>query len=213
MHVFYLHGFASSAQSKKATYFADRLQSFGVTLQCPDFNAPDFSSLTTTRMLEQVAQQIDGLDNQPIVLIGSSLGAVVALLTAARMSDRVTQLVLLAPALSFPQDGSKVLGPERFAQWRRDGALDVFHFAYGGMRRLNYAFYEDSLQYDAASADVSQPVRIFQGRRDQAVDYRVVEAYAAARPHVRLSLLDDDHQLMASLPRIWDDTATFLGLT
>jgi hypothetical protein len=27
-----------------------------------------------------------------------------------------------------------------------------------------------------------------------------------------LSLLDDDHQLTASLPRIWTDVAPFLGL-
>jgi len=30
---------------------------------------------------------------------------------------------------------------------------------------------------------------------------------------VTLSLLDDDHQLVASLPRIWDDLQPFLGLT
>jgi hypothetical protein len=28
-----------------------------------------------------------------------------------------------------------------------------------------------------------------------------------------LTLLDDDHQLIASLPRIWSDMTVFLGLT
>ena len=54
---------------------------------------------------------------------------------------------------------------------------------------------------------------IFQGVRDASVDYRTVEAFAKTRPNVTLSLLEDDHQLIASLPRIWNDVQPFLGLT
>ena len=43
--------------------------------------------------------------------------------------------------------------------------------------------------------------------RDASVDYRTVEAFAKTRPNVTLSLLEDDHQLIASLPRIWNDVA------
>ena len=53
-HVFYLHGFASSARSTKAAFFAERLRPHGLELQCPDFNEPDFETLTVSRMLEQV---------------------------------------------------------------------------------------------------------------------------------------------------------------
>jgi hypothetical protein len=49
--------------------------------------------------------------------------------------------------------------------------------------------------------------------RDASVDYRTVEAFARARPNVTLALRDDDHQLIASLPRIWNDVESFLGLT
>ena len=59
---------------------------------------------------------------------------------------------------------------------------------------------------------VHQPALIFQGLRDASVDYRTVEAFAQARPGVTLSLLDDDHQLIASLPRMWDSIRGFLGL-
>ena len=213
MHVFYLHGFASSPQSKKAAYFAERLRPHGLALRCPDFNEPDFASLTMTRMLDQLAADIATLDTQPIVLIGSSLGAVVAIHTAARMPDRIDRLVLLAPAVMFPRDAPKVLGAERVARWQATGTLDVFHHADGGTRPLSYRFYEDSVQYDALAADVRQPTLIFQGLRDESVDYRVVERFAAARPNMQLTLLDDEHQLMASLPRIWNDIAAFLGLT
>jgi predicted esterase YcpF (UPF0227 family) len=49
----YLHGFASSPASSKATRFGQELAALGVPCTCPDLNEPDFSTLTVTRMLEQ----------------------------------------------------------------------------------------------------------------------------------------------------------------
>jgi pimeloyl-ACP methyl ester carboxylesterase len=213
MQVFYLHGFASSAHSTKAAYFRDRLRSHGVTLRCPDFNEPDFASLTMTRMLGQMHTELGRAGAGPVVLIGSSLGAVVAIHTAAEPGHGVDRLVLLAPALRFPRDAGRFLGAQRLADWRRTGAIELFHYGSGGMRRLDYAFYEDSLRYDAFAVDLPHPVLVFQGRRDEAVDYLVVEEYARTRSNVTLRLLDDDHQLIASLPRMWDEIASFIGLT
>ena len=51
MQIFYLHGFASSAHSSKARFLAERLTPLGLRLHCPDFNEPDFSTLTVTRMI------------------------------------------------------------------------------------------------------------------------------------------------------------------
>ena len=51
--------------------------------------------------------------------------------------------------------------------------------------------------YDAFAAQFAQPTLIFQGRRDASVDYRTVERFASGRPNVTLSLLDDDHSLVA----------------
>ena len=212
-HVFYLHGFASSAQSKKAAWFGDRLREHGITLRCPDFNEPEFATLTMTRMLDQLAAEIETLEPGPIALIGSSLGGVVAIHAAGRIGARVDRLVLLAPAVMFAKDGHRFLEPEKVARWRATGAIDVFHHAYDAERPLHYAFFEDSQKYDVFEVGLRQPILIFQGLRDESVDYRTVEQYAAKRPNVTLSLLDDDHQLMASLPRMWDAMQPFLGLT
>ena len=84
--------------------------------------------------------------------------------------------------------------------------------AYNEERLLDFGFYEDTVRYDAFEASVSQPTLIFQGVRDRSVDHRTVEQFARTRPNVTLSLLDDDHQLVASLPRIWNDLEAFLGL-
>ncbi len=209
--VFYLHGFASGAGSAKAAYFAERLREHHVPMVAPDFNEPDFRTLTISRMLDQLRAALAGVSD-PATLIGSSLGGTLAILAADRFAPRVARVVLLAPAVMFAKPGHHLLPPERVEEWRRRGALPFFHYAYGEERLLDVAFYEDSLQHDPFGAALVQPTLIFQGLRDASVDYRTVEEFARTRPNVTLSLLDDDHQLTASLPRIWNDIQPLLGL-
>ncbi|MES1255764.1 MAG: YqiA/YcfP family alpha/beta fold hydrolase [Acidobacteriota bacterium] len=210
--VFYLHGFASSAASTKAAHLAERFRRHDVRLQCPDFNEPDFSTLTFTRMLDRLDAEMAASGPGPATLIGSSLGGTLAVLAAARFGARVGRLVLLAPAVMFAKEGHHLLPPGRIDEWRTRGQLPFFHYAYNAERMLDYAFYDDSLRYNPFDAEFAQPTIIFQGMHDRSVDHRTVEAFARARPNVALTLLDDDHQLVASLPTIWNGTAAFLGL-
>jgi pimeloyl-ACP methyl ester carboxylesterase len=209
--VVYLHGFASSAKSTKAAWFGERLRGHDVAFDCPDFNGPDFATLTLTRMIDQLGEYLRHTEGA-VTLIGSSLGGTLAVLAADPFKDKVDRMVLLAPAVMFAKLGHHLLPPERVNEWRTRGALPFFHYAYGEERLLSYSFYEDSLRHNAFEAAVSQPTLIFQGLRDASVDYHTVEAFARTRPNVTLSLLDDDHQLIASLPRIWDGVADFLEL-
>jgi pimeloyl-ACP methyl ester carboxylesterase len=232
MHIFYLHGFASSARSSKAAFFRERLAPFGLTLHTPDFNEPDFATLTVTRMLDHVDADIAALPPGPVVLIGSSLGAFVAWHVTARRERAQAQaqasggvaasgvadthpiaaLVLLAPALEFGANRMRDLGPEGIARWKATNRLEVFHYGYGEMRPVGYALYEDAGQYDSTHAQVSTPALVFQGKRDELVDPLMVERFVASRPSMTLDLLDDDHQLLASLEHIWTRTAAFLRL-
>ncbi len=197
----YLHGFASSSQSGKATYLGQRFRERGVEFLSPDLNLPDFTTLTVTRMLERTHALIDGRDN--VTLIGSSLGGFVAVHAAARWPQHVQRLVLMAPALDFSDDGLSGPGGASVKQWKAAGQLMVFHFGYGRMLPVHYGLYEDARRYNAMDADLRMPVLVFQGRRDTAVNPRTVERWSAARPNVELHMLDDEHQLTASLPYIW----------
>jgi len=211
LNIFYLHGFASSPKSTKVGYFTERFREHHIDVRCPDFNQPDFTTMTLTRMLDQLDRELTG-GSRAATLIGSSLGGTLAILAAAKFAPRVEQLVLMAPAVMFAKPGHHLLPPERIDEWRRRGALPFFHHADNMERDLNFAFFEDSLRYDAFTTVFQQPALIFQGLRDESVDHRTVEAFARTRSNVTLSLLDDDHQLIASLPRMWADMRGFLGL-
>jgi pimeloyl-ACP methyl ester carboxylesterase len=210
MRVVYLHGFASSPKSTKASVLGARLQQKGVAFSCPDLDEPSFSSLTMTRMLGRIEREL--AEPGAAALIGSSLGGALAVLAAARWPDRVSRLVLLAPAVMFARPGHHLLPPDRVESWRRDGTLAVYHHGSGEERRLDFGFYEDSLKYDVFDTVFSQPCLIYQGRRDESVDPVSVEAFASARPNASLHLLDDDHRLTASLPVICEGVERFFGV-
>jgi uncharacterized protein len=207
--ILYLHGFASSAQSTKAAFFAAKLRERGIGIETPDLNQPDFSTLTITRMIEQVTGLIDAQPDRDVILIGSSLGGFVAVQVALQRPERVRRLILLAPALDFggpsTQTGSGSVGDRSVDEWRRTNRLDVFHYGYGRVLPLHYDLYADAQKYNSidASLKMSMPIQVFQGRLDAAVDPDLVERWAKARSNVELHLLDDDHQLTASLPYIW----------
>ena len=209
--VVYLHGFASSAHSGKASYLGQRLEEKGVEFVAPDLNAPDFSTLTVTRMLEQT-RELMAIATDPVTVIGSSLGAFVAVNAAVKWPEQVGKLVLMAPALDFGAEGLKGPGGADLAAWKSAGHLNVFHFAYGRMMPIHYELYADARRYDAMTADLKMPVLVFQGRRDTAVDPATVEAWSRRRPNVALHMLDDDHQLTSSLDVIWEKLASFLDL-
>ena len=224
-HVFYLHGFASSPASTKAKFFEGRLAQRGVSLHCPDLNAPDFETVTITRMVSTLERAVLDLPPAPTVLIGSSLGALVAIELASRWAKGcargaagaiaahpIDRLVLLAPALDFVRNRARSLGEGGLAQWKNDGVMQVYHHGEGRARNVHYGLYEDALRHDALASYLDFPILIFHGRRDETVDPEAVEAFARSRPNVLLRMLDDDHQLLASLDEIWRDTAEFLGL-
>lgn len=219
MHVLYLHGFASSAQSSKARFFAGRFGARGIPLHCPDFNDPDFSTLTTTRMVEQTEEALRRLAPEPAVLMGSSLGGYVAWHVTARAEASppgqapVARLVLLAPAFDFGLVPPHDMDADALAAWKATGWHPFFHHTYGEVRQVHYGLYEDARRYRSDRAVVTIPTLAFQGTRDTVVDPAMVTAFAASRPNILLRLLDDGHQLLDHLDALWHDTAAFVGLS
>ncbi len=214
--MFYVHGFASSPRSAKAAYFGARCAAAHVPLHCPDFNEPSFETLTVSRMLSQLEGAIARTGARRVALIGSSLGGLVAWLAAARWRESqdasagLHRVVLMAPALDFGRNRLRDLGDAGMRAWRETGWREFYHHGAKGPRRVHYELYEDALRHDPWSARVHAPVLIFQGLRDEVVSPTIVREFAASRSNLMLHLLDDDHQLVESMPHIWAIAESFL---
>jgi pimeloyl-ACP methyl ester carboxylesterase len=211
----YLHGFASSAQSSKGTYLAAKAASEGMRFEAPDLNAPDFSTLTISRMIGQVSALLAAGAGGPVTLIGSSLGAIVALFTAAELvrgneASSVDTLVLMAPAVDLVPGLTSHFGDAGLREWERTDRLDVFHYGDEAMRPLRWAFFADARAYDPWTVDPPVPTLVFQGTHDEVVDASAVERWCAGRQRVTLHLVDDGHQLRASLDAMWQAIRRFV---
>jgi uncharacterized protein len=201
----YLHGFASSPDSRKARFFEDRFRELGIGLDIPELAEGDFRNLTLTaqlKVMERVAR------DEPVSLIGSSMGGYLAALYAARHPE-VRKLVLLAPAFSFASRWPETLGEQAMEQWKRTNTLRVFHYSEGNEVELGYQLIEDALQYEAYP-DFKQPVLIFQGRNDTVVPPEYAERFAEGHANAILRLVDSDHDLVNVLDFMWRETEKFL---
>ena len=201
----YLHGFASSPNSRKARFFRDRFGELGIGLEIPDLAEGEFRNLTLTAQLN-VMERVCG--DEPVSLIGSSMGGYLAALYAARHLE-VKKLVLLAPAFSFASRWPETLGEQTMEQWERTNTLRVFHYSEGREVELGYQLIEDSLRYEAYPNFI-QPALIFQGMRDTVVPPEFAETFAAGHANASLRLLDSDHDLVNVLDEMWRETEKFL---
>jgi hypothetical protein len=203
MRIVYLHGFASSPESSKARFFAER---FGKSFVAPRLDEGNFEGLTITGQLRVVDQAVGG---DPVVLMGSSLGGYLAALYAARHPN-VEKLVLLAPAFQFPTRWKARYSKEQLELWRAQGTIPFFHYGYKEERGLGYQIVEDARQYEDEPA-FTQPALVLHGRKDEVVPAELSKVFAARHPNVKLRLVDSGHELTDVLEELWTETATFLG--
>ncbi len=201
----YLHGFASSPSSRKARFFEERFRELGIGLEIPDLAEGNFRNLTLTAQLKVVERAVR---DQPVSLIGSSMGGYLAALFAVRHTE-VEKLVLLAPAFSFASRWPETLGQPAMEQWKRTNTLEVFHYSENRVAELGYQLIEDTQQYEPYP-DFRQPALIFQGKQDTIVLPEYAERFAAGHPNADLRLVDSDHDLVNVLDEMWRETEKFL---
>jgi uncharacterized protein len=197
MKFIYLHGFASSPGSRKATVFREKLERRGIDLMIPALDGNDFAHLTISGQLKIIEE---ALQNEPAHMIGSSMGGYLAALYASRHPE-TGKLVLMAPAFGFAERWSAKLPPGQ--------DIEVFHYGEKQMRRVHYGLIEDSLQYPGAP-DFRQPALIFHGKADDTVPIEYSRAFAATHPNATLIEMASDHELVDVLGEITAAAADFL---
>ena len=201
----YLHGFASSPQSRKAQAFREALAISEVDLEVPILDEGDFEHLTLSGQLRIIENTLNGAACR---LIGSSMGGYLAALYAA-VHPEVDRLVLLAPAFAFQARWHEIHGEQTIEHWRETGWLPVYHYGAKELRRVHFGLYEDAGRFPSYP-DFHQPARIFHGVNDAVVPITFSRAFAADHPNAQLTELDSDHELLDALSGIVQESIPFL---
>ena len=109
----FLHGLEGSSKGTKATFLRDLY---------PEMEIPDFAGSLSERMASLHAI-LAGQKN--VILIGSSFGGLMATIFAMEFTDAVDRIVLLAPALNFPEFTSYMTQPIEIPTWMIIGREDT----------------------------------------------------------------------------------------
>lgn len=205
-NILYLHGFASSPNSRKGRFFLDCFSQVGADVHIPELVTGPFEKTTLSAQREVVERS--AAEVRPCLIVGSSLGGYLAALHASRHPELRCGVVLLAPAFDFVRRWSDRLGKSCIDAWKQEGTLSVYHYGEQGMSPLGYRFYQDALQFEPSPA-VNQPVLIFHGKYDEVVEPAVSMEFSRKNPDVELELLDSDHQLLNVLQPMWERTLYF----
>ncbi|MCC5658730.1 alpha/beta hydrolase [Nostoc sp. XA010] len=210
MQYIYLHGFASSPNSAKARDIGDRFAQIHTKLKIPDLNAGDFSQLTITRQITQVAAEFSN-NSTPVTLIGSSLGG----LTTAHLGQQylqVQRLVLLAPAFEFLSHWLPKLGDEELQRWQQEKYIKIYHYGEERKLPLSYDFVTDAAQYQEEFLQRPIPTLILHGKNDEVIPIEASRNFGQSRPWVELVELDSDHALGNVMEEIWQAIRLFCQL-
>lgn len=190
----YLHGFASGPEGHKARHLRTWAALEGVAFYAPDLNLPTFETLTISHQVAEVEALLAQLSDPP-VLVGASLGGLVAAAVASR-GAALKHLLLLAPAFGFAR--RRLVGP-RWGGYRRRGTIPVFHHAREAWTVLGPDLLVDLEQWrDDHAWRLDVPITILHGRHDASVPLAESEAFVQRHPHAMLHALEDDHGLLAA---------------
>jgi predicted esterase YcpF (UPF0227 family) len=190
--VLYFHGFASSPASAKIAALRPLLAPHGIELDTPDMNVPSFEQLDFDAV---VAHGVDAARRHPPrAMVGSSLGAIIALAVAARGIE--VPLVLIAPALGVAH---------RWKEKIPDGdPVVVFNFARNANAPIHRAFFDQIANVRVDENPPSSRVIVIMGRHDETVPFDMVherwqswEASGTLAPGSRfIEIAEGDHGLV-----------------
>ncbi len=160
----------------------------------------DFRAGTVTRWRDDALRVLDGLTDGPQILVGSSMGAWLALLATLARPDRVLGLLLLAPATDFTEALLWKSYPENVKRQIVETGEYLWPSQYDAEPYpVTRTLIEDGRKHLLLGGPIGIgcPVRIVQGMADPDVPWphalRLVEALG---PATQIALLKDgDHRL------------------
>lgn len=203
--VVFLPGYRSDMSGEKATMLAAFCAARGQALLRFDYSGHGvsdgaFEDGTIGTWAGDALAAIDALTEGPLVLVGSSMGGWIALLTARARPDRIAGLLGIAAAPDFTETLMwDAMAPAERATLLRDGVLRV-PSQYGEPYAITRALIEDGRNHLLLDGPIPLPcpIRLLHGQRDPDVPWDTALRIAArvSSEDVRVILVKDgDHRL------------------
>ena len=201
----WLSGFKSDMSGSKVTMLEAWAKDHGHGFLAFDYSGHGlsggaFEEGTISAWREDARAAIEGLTTGPLVLVGSSMGGWMALLSALALKMRVAAMVLIAPAPDFTQ---KLMWPE-FSSVQQSEIMEQGRTLrpsdYGNPYPITRDLIEDGRNWTLLDApiDLQMPIRILQGAQDPDVPwqhaFKLVEALTSEDLVFHL-IKDGDHRL------------------
>jgi pimeloyl-ACP methyl ester carboxylesterase len=160
----------------------------------------DFLDGTIGAWFADTLAAIDALTTGKLILVGSSMGGWIALLTAIARPDRVAALVCIAAAPDFTQRLMwESMAPSERTTLERDGVLYV-PSQYGDPTPITRALIQDGAKHLVLNGGIPIhcPLRLLHGQADPDVPWELALRIAeqAETPDAQVILVKDgDHRL------------------
>jgi len=191
----YLHGLASSPKGRKRAMLEERFGAEGFVVAAPDLNVPSFRELSFEEMYAEAFVAYS--ESRPRLVVGSSLGALVALSLAETLGRDGPPLVLIAPALGF--------GARWASKLPEGGSFEMFHHGEGRNLPIHRRFFEEMAHVTVDASPPPVPVSVVMGTLDESVPFDQVadrwaawEASGGLAPGSRFHAVEGgDHSLLA----------------
>jgi pimeloyl-ACP methyl ester carboxylesterase len=184
------------------------LEPRGLRVIAPDLNIPSFERLDFRAMSRVSLWEMK--KHLPAVVVGSSLGALVAL--EAGKTVLAAPLVLIAPALGFGSRWTEKLPTGE--------TVPFFHHGEGKKLFIHRRFFEAMAGVDADRDPPAMPATVIMGRRDESVPFSLVSAvWKRWEKSGRLpegsrfvEIPEGDHGLTAFVDRIAEEIVSAVAL-
>ena len=222
--VIYSHGYRSTKENKKAKAIAEILTEKNINVLSFDFSGRGesdgkFEDTTITNYLDDLNSAIKFISKKTnkIFLIGNSLGGLVTLQVASKLSNnkKIKKIVLLSPVSKFPWRKTKEYSKKAIVEWKKKGYTYTYSERYGDMK-INYSFYLDVKKYNKTNlySSITQKTLIIHGDKDKSVNIKdSVFLSKILKQNILVKLKDADHNYANPLDfdKVIKTTTAFLN--
>lgn len=207
-YIIFLHGLMSDMKGTKAQHIESYCRSHDYNfIKFDNFghgeSSGKFIEETISSWLKGLELVMQELAQLPVILIGSSMGAWIAMLAVIKHPNKIKGLICIAPAADFTEDAIWKKLPEiKQVEMQQKGILEVSGTSCNSTKYpISYKLIEDARNYlllDSKSIKIDCPVHLIHGSLDtdvpSTVSTRLFEKITSKNIIFKL-IKDSEHNL------------------